>query len=106
MPCGTARAGPIACRAFVIDRINFFTYGFYPISERWRVDIFFVLLAVGVVWMAWLDAPRRDIGVIYFFVILPIASLILLLGWPLLGLTKVPTTSWGGVLVTVVVSAV
>ena len=95
-----------ACWAFVIDRINFFTYGFYPISERWRVDIFFVLLALGVVWMAWLDAPRRDIGVIYFFIILPIASLILLLGWPLLGLSKVETTSWGGVLVTVVVASV
>jgi general L-amino acid transport system permease protein len=44
--------------------------------------------------------------VVYFFVIMPIASLILLLGWPLIGLSKVPTTSWGGVLVTVVVSAV
>jgi len=95
-----------ACWAFVIDRINFFTYGFYPIRERWRVDIFLVLLALGVVWMAWLDAPRRDIGVIYFFIILPIASLILLLGWPLLGLSKVETTSWGGVLVTVVVASV
>jgi general L-amino acid transport system permease protein len=95
-----------ACWAFVIDRINFFTYGFYPIDERWRVNVFFALLALGVVWMAWLDAPRRDLGVIYFFVVMPIASLILLLGWPLIGLPKVATTSWGGVLVTVVVSAV
>ncbi|MSP46298.1 MAG: amino acid ABC transporter permease [Xanthobacteraceae bacterium] len=95
-----------ACWAFVIDRINFFTYGFYPIEERWRVNVFFVLLAAGVAWMAWLDAPRRDLGVIYFFVVMPVASLILLLGWPLIGLEKVPTTSWGGVLVTVVVSAV
>src|SRR4029079_4141052 len=55
---------------------------------------------------AWLDAPRRDIGVIYFFIILPIASRILLLGWALLGLAKVETTSWGGVLVTVVVASV
>jgi general L-amino acid transport system permease protein len=37
---------------------------------------------------------------------MPIVSLILLLGWPAIGLSKVPTTSWGGVLVTVVVSAV
>jgi general L-amino acid transport system permease protein len=95
-----------ACWAFVIDRINFFTYGFYPIDERWRVNVFFALLAFGVAWMAWLDAPRRDLGVIYFFVVIPVASLILLLGWPLIGLPKVPTTSWGGVLVTVVVSAI
>jgi general L-amino acid transport system permease protein len=95
-----------ACWAFVIDRINFFTYGFYPIDERWRVNVFFALLAVGVVWMAWLDAPRRDLGVIYFFVLMPVASFILLLGWPLIGLSKVETTSWGGVLVTVVVASV
>jgi general L-amino acid transport system permease protein len=95
-----------ACWAYVIDKISFFTYGFYPIDGRWRVDVFFVLLAFGVVWMGWLDAPRRDLGVIYFFIIMPIVSLILLLGWPLIGLSKVATTSWGGVLVTVVVSAV
>jgi general L-amino acid transport system permease protein len=95
-----------ACWAFVVDRINFFTYGFYPIEERWRVNVFFALLAAGVVWMAWLDAPRRDLGVVYFFVVMPVASLILLLGWPLIGLPKVETTSWGGILVTVVVSAV
>jgi len=51
-----------ACWAFIFDKISFLTYGFYPISERWRVDVFFALLAVGVIWMAWLDAPRRDIG--------------------------------------------
>jgi general L-amino acid transport system permease protein len=95
-----------ACWAFVIDRINFFTYGFYPIDERWRVDVFFALLAFGVAWMAWLDAPRRDIGVIYFFVVMPVASLVLLLGWPSIGLPRVPTTSWGGVMVTVIVATV
>jgi general L-amino acid transport system permease protein len=95
-----------ACWAFVAEKINFFIYGFYPIDQRWRVDIFFALLAFGVGWLAWLSAPRRDLGVIYFFVIMPIASVVLLLGFPILGLSRVPTTSWGGVLVTVVVSAV
>ena len=95
-----------ACWAFIWDRINFFTYGFYPIDERWRVDVFFVLLAIGFGWMAWLDAPRRDIGAIYFFVVMPVASFILLLGWPLIGLARVPTTSWGGVLVTILVAAI
>jgi general L-amino acid transport system permease protein len=95
-----------ACWAFVKERINFFTYGFYPVDQRWRVDVFFALLAFGVGWMAWLDAPRRDLGVIYFFAVMPVASFILLLGWPLIGLPGVPTTSWGGVLVTILVSAI
>ncbi len=95
-----------ACWAFVIDRINFFTYGFYPIEERWRVDVFFALLAFGVGWMAWLDAPRRDLGVVYFFVVMPVASFVLLLGLPAIGLSACRTAQWGGVLVTIVVAAV
>jgi general L-amino acid transport system permease protein len=95
-----------ACWAFVTERINFFVYGFYPISERWRVDAFFLLLAFGIGWMAWLDAPRRGLGMIYFFVAMPVVSFILLLGWPAIGLPRVSTAQWGGVLVTIVVAAV
>jgi general L-amino acid transport system permease protein len=95
-----------ACWAFVKERMSFFIYGFYPPEDRWRVDIFFALLAVGAVWMAWLDAPRRDLGVVYFFVIMPAASFILLVGMPILGLEYVSTAQWGGVLVTIVVAAV
>jgi general L-amino acid transport system permease protein len=94
------------CWAFVADKISFLTYGFYPIDQRWRVDVFFVLLAVGVAWMAWLNAPRRDLGLLYFFVVMPVASLVLLLGFPVLGLSRVETSQWGGVLVTIVVASV
>jgi general L-amino acid transport system permease protein len=95
-----------ACWPFVRERFAYFIYGSYPISQRWRVDIFFALLAVGVVWLLWLRAPRRDLGAIYSFVALPIVSFILLRGWPLLGLPTVETDYWGGALVTIVVSAV
>jgi general L-amino acid transport system permease protein len=95
-----------ACWAFVIERMGFFTYGFYPIEERWRVDLFFALLAFGIGWLAWLNAPRRDLGAIYFFVVVPVVSYILLLGWPAIGLPEVSTAQWGGVLVTIVVAAV
>jgi general L-amino acid transport system permease protein len=112
-----------ACWAFVIERLGFFTYGFYPLEERWRVDVFFVLLALGVGWIAWLDAPRRDLGTIYFFVIVPLLSYFLLVGFPdwLSGLLAfvgasviadvfqrmlpyVSTAQWGGILVTIVVA--
>jgi general L-amino acid transport system permease protein len=95
-----------ACWAFVADRFSYFVYGSYPISQRWRVDIFFAMLAVGIVWMAWLKAPRRDFGAFYFFIVLPIASFILLSGMPLIGLPKVDTSYWGGILVSVVVASV
>jgi len=95
-----------ACWPFVWERLPYFIYGSYPISERWRVDVFFLLLAIGVAWLLWLRAPRRDIGVFYFFVVLPIASFILLAGWDAIGLQSVDTVLWGGVLVTIVVASV
>ena len=95
-----------ACWPFVWERLPYFIYGSYPISERWRVDVFFVMLAIGIVWLLWLNAPRRDLGAIYFFLILPVTSFILLAGWSAIGLRPVDTVLWGGVLVTIVVAAV
>jgi general L-amino acid transport system permease protein len=93
-----------ACWPFVFERWPYFVYGSYPLSERWRVDVYFVMLAVGVVWLLWLHAPRRDIGAIYFFVVVPIAAFILLTGWRAIGLEPVDTVLWGGILVTIVVA--
>ena len=95
-----------ACWPFVWERLPYFIYGSYPIPERWRVDVFFVLLAVGVTWLLWLNAPRRSLGVFYSFVVLPILSYILLSGMPSIGLPVVDTVLWGGVLVTIVVASV
>ncbi|MGE0061457.1 MAG: amino acid ABC transporter permease [Xanthobacteraceae bacterium] len=104
--CLASPAQPVvgACWPFVKERAAYFVYGSYPIPERWRVDIFFAMLATGIVWLLWLNAPRRDIGAFYFFVIVPIVSYILLTGWPLIGLEAVDTALWGGVLVTIVVA--
>lgn len=106
--CIFNEAHPIvgACWAFITDRFNFFIYGTYPPAERWRIDVFFALLTIAVVWMLKLSLPRRDLGAIYSFLILPVVSYFLLLGDPVLGLPVVTTNLWGGLLVTLVVSAV
>ena len=101
-----ALPNPGACWAFVRVWSSYFVYGFYPINERWRVDVFFLALAFGIGWLLRLSAPRRRLGAIYFFIVLPLLSFVLLRGAPLLGLTVVPTSSWGGILVTVVVAAI
>ncbi len=95
-----------ACWPFVWERLPYFIYGSYPISERWRVDVFFAMLTIGIVWLLWLNAPRHDLGAIYFFVILPVSSFILLTGWAAIGLQPVDTVLWGGMLVTIVVASV
>ena len=102
----SAQPHPGACWAFVRVWFSYFVYGFYPVGQRWRVDIFFLALAFGIVWLSWLSAPRRAIGVFYFFIVLPILSFMLLHGAPLIGLAVVPTALWGGVLVTVVVATI
>jgi general L-amino acid transport system permease protein len=95
-----------ACWPFVWERLPYFIYGSYPIPQRWRVDVFFAMLAIGVIWLLWLNAPRRDLGAFYFFVILPVSSFVLLTGWSAIGLQPVDTVLWGGVLVTIVVASV
>jgi general L-amino acid transport system permease protein len=102
----SARPNPGACWAFIRVWIAYFVYGFYPLDERWRVDVFFVALVLGFVWLLRLSTPRRDLGALYFFIVLPILSYVLLHGAPLIGLRVVPTTLWGGILVTVVVATV
>jgi general L-amino acid transport system permease protein len=102
----SANPNPGACWAFIRVWFSYFVYGFYPIGQRWRVDVFFLALAFGIGWLAWLRAPRRDIGAVYFFIVLPVLSLILLGGLPLLGLSYVPTNLWGGILVTIVVATI
>jgi general L-amino acid transport system permease protein len=95
-----------ACWAFVGDRLSYFIYGSYPIPERWRVDLTFVLGTVGIVWVLWLGAPRRDLGALYFLVIFPIIAFFLLVGSQTLGLAYVDTNLWGGILVSLVVATV
>ncbi len=95
-----------ACWPFVWERLPYFIYGSYPIPERWRVDLFFAALALGIVWLLWLNAPRRGLGALYFFVVLPIGSFFLLHGFPAIGLPVVDTVLWGGVLVTIVLATV
>jgi general L-amino acid transport system permease protein len=93
-----------ACWPFVFERFQYFVYGSYPLAERWRPTIFFGLLIVSVVWVLWLNAPRRDIGMLFAFVFTPLVSWWLLSGgW---GLTPVPTNLWGGVLVSLIVAFV
>ena len=95
-----------ACWAYIGDRFAYIVYGSYPIAERWRVDIFFAMLAFGTAWLLWLEAPRRDIGSIYFFAVLPVASFVLLHGFESVGLAVVDTALWGGMTVTIVVASV
>jgi len=106
--CLVSDARPVvgACWAYVADRLSYIIYGSYPVDGRWRVDAFFALLAFGTGWLLWLEAPRRDLGALYFFAVLPVVSFVLLHGFAAIGLPVVDTDLWGGMTVTIVVAAV
>lgn len=94
-----------ACWAYVGSEIEFFLYGFYPLAETWRVNIFFLMLAALLIPLLWPKAPFKLANAILFFVVFPIVSIFLLLGG-VFGLRFVPTESWGGLMVTLIVSIV
>jgi general L-amino acid transport system permease protein len=71
-----------ACWAYIADRFQYFIYGSYPISQRWRVNIVFAMFALGVAWLLWTSAPKKKLGIFFFFVLLPISAYVLLLGGP------------------------
>lgn len=93
-----------ACWAYVGAKLRFFVYGAYPDGQLWRVNLVFFLCIVGIFWLLSNRVPRKGLGSIYFFVIFPVVSFILLYGWPSLGLRRVDTSLWGGVVVTLVVA--
>lgn len=95
-----------ACWAYVGSEIEFFLYGFYPLAETWRVNVFFLLLAALLVPLLVPKAPFKLANAILFFVVFPIVSVFLLLGGGFTGLRFVPTESWGGLMVTLIVSIV
>ena len=94
-----AKAGG-ACWAFVNERLQLFTYGFYPLEQRWRVNFSFVLLCLAMVPVLFDKVPFRRYG-LYYAVAFPFIA-----GWLLIGgfgLTPVPTDKFGGFMLTLVI---
>jgi general L-amino acid transport system permease protein len=101
--CVSTDAG--ACWAFVKAKFAQFIYGRYPIGERWRINLMFLLLVAGLVPMAIPAVPRKGLVALYLFAIFPVLAFILLVGG-VFGLPAVRTSLWGGLTVTLIVSYV
>ena len=89
-----------ACWAFVGERLQLFTYGFYPAEHRWRVNLSFILLCAALVPVLFDQVPYRKYG-LYFAAAFPFIA-----GWLLIGgfgLPAVPTDKFGGFMLTLVI---
>jgi general L-amino acid transport system permease protein len=94
-----------ACWAFVNAKFSQFMYGRYTFSERWRVDLTAILFILLLVPLLMPRVPRKGLNAILFFFVFPIVAFFLLVGG-YFGLRYVPTSEWGGLLVTMVLSFV
>jgi general L-amino acid transport system permease protein len=95
-----------ACWAFIAQKMNYFRYGSYPQTERWRVDLTELVGAALIVWLLWPRAPRRAIGAGLFFIAFPIFAFILLRGSEWLALPIVDTVLWGGIFISLLTALV
>ena len=91
-----------ACWPYVIERSGQIVYGFYDSAERWRVDLVFVVLAMGLVWLVLPVTPAKGSVGVLMLTAFPFAAFVLLVGG--FGLTPVPIERWGGLMITLVVA--
>ena len=85
---------------FIYEKFNQFIYGFYPEDQYWRPNLILVLFFVSI--FTFRKMPTKlKFAVIALF---PVVSFFLIYGG--LGLEVIPTTKWGGLLLTIVVASV
>jgi general L-amino acid transport system permease protein len=94
-----------ACWAFVGARFWQFIYGFYPVSERWRVDAGFLVIAL-VMAPLFLPGFRHKAKLALSLAIVVPAIAYCLFHGGVFGLIAVETDRWGGLMVTLIVAGV
>lgn len=92
--------GSGACWGFIKVRFDQFVYGFYPVAERWRANLAFILLLVALLPLLWNKVPYRR-NLLWFSLIYPFLAYWLLVGG--MGLPEVDTSKFGGFLLTMVI---
>jgi general L-amino acid transport system permease protein len=99
--CSVLGAG--ACWPFAKVRFMQWIYGLYPIDQRWRPNIVFLLGGLSLAGLMIPRIPGKLWNGLFFFLVFPFLTAGLLLGG-FAGLSFVETTSWGGFLVTLILS--
>jgi general L-amino acid transport system permease protein len=92
-----------ACWPFIAAKFDQLMYGFYPSTQRWRVDLVYGLAALLAAPLLVPRIPYKTLNAVLFFGAFPVVAAVLLVGG-MLGLPEVETRLWGGLLVTLVIS--
>ena len=89
-----------ACWAFIGKRFEIFVYGFYPVEQRWRVNLSFILMLAALVPVLFDNIPNRKQG-LWFSLVAPVIICWLLIGG--MGLAPVSTDKFGGFMLTLTI---
>ena len=92
-----------ACWPYIGARLGQIVYGFYDEIERWRVDIVYVVGALGIAWLMIPRLPAKLYVGVAMIVGFPILVYVLLSGG-MFGLPIVPSSKWGGLLLTLLIA--
>jgi general L-amino acid transport system permease protein len=93
-----------ACWVFVKVWIKRFMYGMYPDAETWRINLAFLILFISIGFIFVLPLKFKNYIIIYLLFIYPIIALNLISGG-VFGLKWIETGAWGGLSLTLIVSA-
>ncbi|MEE3122740.1 MAG: amino acid ABC transporter permease [SAR324 cluster bacterium] len=89
-----------ACWAFIRGSFEFFVYGWYPDSEKWRVNLSFILLIFAIVGVLKERLPGKKYW-LWFAAAFPFVAAWLLIGG--FGFEYVETSKLGGILLTTII---
>lgn len=80
-------------------------YGLYPLDQRWRINVTLIVCLLSLLPMFWRGMPRRGRYITCWVIAIPIFTWIMLYGG-FFGLSRVETRLWGGLTLTLIISAV
>ena len=93
-----------ACWVFVKVWMKRFMYGMYPDAEQWRINLAFSILLISIGFIFVLPQKFKNYIIVYLLFIYPIIALNLISGG-VFGLKWIETGAWGGLSLTLIVSA-
>jgi general L-amino acid transport system permease protein len=93
-----------ACWAMIRVRFDQFMYGFFPEAERWRINLYMILLFGTGIPLLIENMPGKKYLAIFIFILFPPIAFVLLYGG--LGLEIVDTAQLGGLTLTLILAPV
>ncbi|WP_409160296.1 amino acid ABC transporter permease [Pectobacterium sp. B2J-2] len=94
-----------ACWVFIHERFGHFMYGLYPAEEIWRINFALTIGILSILPMLLKSIPHRGRYIAVWAVAYPLIAWWLLYGG-VGGLSRVETSQWGGLTLTLIIAAV